>query len=690
MKIKVLIVAMLACLLPTSLFATDNEKWNIYASYNNITEIEPAGSYVFVLASGSLFSYNLKDDAVALYNKVNGLSDFDIVHIAWVNSSKKLIITYANGNIDLLETNGKVTNVPDLYQKSTTYAKTINNIYVNGIYAYISLPFGIIKVNTKEGFIQDTYQVGFPVDYCFIEDGKIYAECKALGKYGANLTDNLLDKKNWRRVGAYTPLNVNRTEVFDASNKCWWTVKDGKLNYYTKNADNEKTYKTEGILPTGPASNHFYRLYLHNNKLYATAGVWSQELDGKNDGEIHVKEEDNWAEFEQPSNEVVGHRYQDLNSLDFDPNKEGHVMVAAKGGLYEFQDGKYIKNYNIDNSPLTSCINSKNYILTTDLKYMKDGTLYLFNSGVDNSFWTLGQDYKWNSLSVSLQMKEFNGNLTSLMLSKTNGKLWFVNNYWENTKVYAYDYQNESLTSYGPTYTNEDGTNITPNYIFRLAEDKDGNIWVCTSSGPLYLTPTDIRSNTGIFTQHKVPRNDGTNYADYLLTNINTRCIAFDGGNCKWIGTSNGIFVISDDCNTQLYHFTVENSPLISNTIQDIIIDQNTGMVYIATDKGLCSFASNITAPTTEMKKDDVYAYPNPVKPDYTGEINIIGLTFDADVKIVSSNGVLINQGRSTGGTYKWDGCDLKGRRVASGVYMVETATADGESGTVCKIAVIN
>lgn len=90
------------------------------------------------------------------------------------------------------------------------------------------------------------------------------------------------------------------------------------------------------------------------------------------------------------------------------------------------------------------------------------------------------------------------------------------------------------------------------------------------------------------------------------------------------------------------------------------------------------------------MTKDNVYAYPNPVTPDYTGDITIVGLSYNADVKIVTTNGTLVNQGRSTGGSYRWNCCDLKGKRVASGIYMVETATEDGSKGTVCKIAIIN
>ena len=135
----------------------------------------------------------------------------------------------------------------------------------------------------------------------------------------------------------------------------------------------------------------------------------------------------------------------------------------------------------------------------------------------------------------------------------------------------------------------------------------------------------------------KIPRNDGTNFADYLLGGVSISAIAIDEGNRKWFGTSsNGVYLISDD-----------------------------------------------------NMEDNVWAYPNPVKPDYTGLITITGLSFQADVKIVTSNGVLVNQGKSNGGSYTWDGRNRKGEKVASGIYMVETATNEGNQGTVCKIAII-
>lgn len=688
MKTITLLITILFMVLPLS--ATDKESWEIYTSYNDITEIEPAGNLVFALASNGLFSYHIKDGSVTTYDKANTLSDFDINHIAWNKTTKKLVITYTNGNIDLLDTNGNVVNVPDLYLKSMTDNKQINHIYISGTNVYLSLSFGIIKLDTKEGKILDAYKLGFNVNYSYIEDNCLYAASKEAGLYKGVLKNNLLDNNNWEKAGNFKEQTINSTNVYDTTNKYWWTVKEGKLTYYTLNTDKEKIYQTEGIIPDGPASNKFYRLYINKNKLYAVAGAWSQEKDCNNMGEVHVWNGEKWEEFEQPSDASLGHLYRDLLYLDFDPSKEGHIMVGSKAGLYEFQDGKFIKCYNKDNTSVITSPLGNNYTIISSVKYDARGKLWLLNSLGDNSILSFDQTtQEWKHYPHSEIGSNDRYNLTGLIIGKNNGNIWFVNNYYEKNRLYKYNYNTDELTMYGPTFTNEDGRDITPIYVHCLAEDRNGNIWIGTTSGPLYLSMSDIKNGNNIFTQHKVPRNDNTNYADYLLDNSNIRCIAVDGANQKWFGTDNGVYLVSDDCNTQIYHFDTDNSPLISNIVYSIAVNNNTGKVYFATDKGLCSFNNGIVGSNSEMIKDNVYAYPNPVKPDYTGKINIVGLSFNANIKIVSTNGTLINEGRSAGGSYSWDGCDLNGKKVASGIYMVETATESGEKGIVCKIAII-
>lgn len=687
----------LAILLMTTLTAwadSAKDRWTIYPSYSNITEIEPVGNICFVLASGAVFSYNITDGDVQTYDKAGVMSDVEVSHIGWSKVAKRLVVVYTNSNIDLLSANGDVINVPDLYRKSMTDNKTINHIDFDGPYAYLATAFGVVKLNTRDGAIMDTYQLDTDVSYTYVKNGYLYAESKERGRLRCKLTDNLLDKSRWVREDGFTTLRENRTNVQDKQTNLWWTkTADGKLTYYTVDADGKRTYKTEGVLPEGPASNNFYRLYNHNGKIYAVGGLFSQETNGNLPGDVHVWDGTTWSHFEQPTEAQLGHKNVDYLCMDFDPLKEGHVMVGAKSGLYEFQDGKFVKCYNRDNSPLESATadKSKNYVMATGVKYDPTGNLWVLNSQITNPLKMLSKDGEWSVMNNIGLTKNNVWDVKELFLSPTYGYMWFVNSYWEETKLFAYDYKNNKLyDAGGPTFTNEDNTTLKPYYLFHVTEDKNKNIWLSTSAGPLYMTPNDVKNGGGWVTQHKVPRNDGTNLADYLLSNVETRCIAVDGGNRKWIATSNGVFLISDDCNTQIEHFTTDNSPLLSNTVHYVLVDPNSSTVYFATDKGLCSYQSDATTPNEKMTKDNVYAYPNPVTPDYTGDITIVGLSYNADVKIVTTNGTLVNQGRSTGGSYRWNGCDLKGKRVASGIYMVETATEDGSKGTVCKIAIIN
>lgn len=667
--------------------------WQVYPSYANLTEISPAGDVCFALASGSLFAYNNTTAETTVFNKTTGLAGIDISHIAWSQQAKRLVVAYGDGNIDLVSASGDITNVPGLYLSETVSDKTVSHIYIDRQFAYMSIGVGVMKLDAKKGVIADTYQLGFAVDHSYVKDGYLYAVSKAQGTWRGLLTDNLLDKNRWQRVGGYAALTDDRLNVRDASTGLWWTRNDaGLLACYTLATDGTRTYKTEGVLPEGPASNHFYRLYMHGGKLYSVAGFWAQENNAGYPGEVHVWNGLNWSEFEQPTSQMIGHDYIDLLCMDFDPKKEGHVMVGAKGGVYEFQDSKFIKHYGRQNSVLESGVNSDNYTIVSTLKYTDNGDLWVLNSMVDNPIWKIEHGSgNWVNYPHPEMSTPAKYNLVSLLQSRNNKNImWFANNYYMENRLYAYDFVNDKLVGHGPNFTNEDGTVITPVMVYALAEDLDGNVWIASSNGPFYISSADAIAGNDAFIQHKVPRNDGTNLADYLLSDVKTRCIAVDGANRKWMGTENGVFLISSDCNTLLQHFTTENSPLPSNTVYDICVDDNSNMVYFATERGLCSYASDATEPSEEMTKDNVYAYPNPVTPEYTGKITIVGLSFNADVKIVTSNGALVNQGRSTGGSYQWDGRDLKGKRVASGVYMVQAATETGDKGVVCRIAVVN
>ncbi len=646
--------------------------WKAYMAYHDVQEIEQAGNLVFVQASNNLYVYNKNDQSIQTFSKVDYLSDCDIEHIAYNKSAKRLLILYRNNNIDFMNANNyEVLNLSDYYSASTTGDKTVNDIYMNGNHAYLSNGFGIVKVDVNKAEISDTYNLGFKVDWCEIKDNHIYAYSKQQGLYSALLTTNLLDKNNWSHVG----------------------------NYVEKQAEDKSDLKqlVSTLKPEGPKYNHFWYMKFANNRLYTCGGAFLSGISTvSRPGTIQILQDGNWQILQDQLHSITGYPYQDINCVETDANNPNHIFASGRTGLYEFSDGKLTHYYNKDNSILEGAVDGdkildNNYVLVHSLLSEKDGSLWILNSQAQhNSILQL----KDNQLSA-YNHPELMANGYSLpamvgMMKDSRNFIWFVNDNHENPAIVCYQPESDEVTVMKKPFSNQDGTDINLYYIRCIKEDLEHNLWIGTDQGPFYITPQELTTDKPALMQVKVPRNDGTNYADYLLSGVDIICMAIDEANRKWLGTNNnGIYLISEDNLSQIHHFTTNNSPLLSNTIESIAINDATGEVFIGTDKGLCSYMSDASQASDEMNKDNVWAYPNPVKPDYTGPITITGLSFDADIKIVSSNGTLVNQGRSNGGTYTWDGCDQKGKRVASGIYMVETATSDGSKGTVCKVAII-
>ena len=637
--------------------------WKAYMAYHEVQEIEQAGNLVFVQASNNLYVYNQSDQSIQTFSKMDYLNDCDIQHIAYNKAANRLLILYSNANIDLMNPNNyETTNLSDYYTASTTGEKAVNDIYINSKYAYMSNGFGIVKVNVADGEISDTYNLGFKVNWCEIKDNYIYAYSRSNGQYRAPLTANLLDKNNWSKVGGY----VNKP----------------------KEDKSELQQLVSTLNPGGPKYNYFGFMKFANNKLYTCGGGYTVLQDLNRAGCIQVLDGNNWSIYEDNlSSKTPNVSYVDINCVDINPLYPDTLFACGRTGVYKFANGNFIKHYTYDNSPLKSTFDTdKEYVVVQGLTYDKEGSLWLINSMSKEQNLLNYKDGKWTSLPHN-ELSAL-ANMSHLFIDSRN-ILWFSNDNWQQPSFYRYTMNDNKLYPI-TNIINQDGTTITTYWLKDIKEDLQHNIWIATAEGPLLIEASETTKETPVLNQVKVPRNDGTNYADYLLGGVGISCIAIDGGNRKWFGTDyNGVYLISSDNMQELHHFTASNSPLLSNTIESISINEETGEVFFGTDKGLCSFLSDANNANTEMTKDNVWAYPNPVKPDYTGLINITGLSFDADIKIVSTNGVLVNQGKSNGGNYTWNGLDLNGKKVASGIYMVETATSDGNKGTVCKIAII-
>ena len=630
---KKIIIVLLLSIVNCQLSICQIGSWRNYLAYSDIQQIRAAGSdNLFVLASNGLYQYNKADQSIITYDKINGLSDTHITNINWCPQAKRLIAVYQNSNIDLIDLKGNVTNISDLYNKMMTGDKTVSSIRIDGIYAYLICGFGIVKVNMQRAEIADSYTPNHP-DY---------------------------------------PTSLPEEDNSD----------------YDKYIDLVKTLK-----PGGPKYNYFGFMRFYNGKLYSCNGDYEQS------GNIQVLEDNQWNIYQDEGiSDVTGLPFIGVYCFDIDPQNTEHVFAGAVNGLYEFLNGKFVKFYNSDNSPIEPYNGkSKNHQLVSGLKYDKNGNLWILNSQAPNASLiklSNGEFTKYNKselmkLNANGYTNKSNGDLSKIIID-SKGMMWFVNNTWTLPAIYQYDIDNDKIIAY-ESFVNQDDTKINVQDGIRcVAEDMEQNIWVGSNNGPFLLEKNEIENNGNTFTQVKVPRNDGTNYADYLLAKIDISCIAIDGANRKWFGTSNnGVYLISADNLVQVQHFTTDNSKLLSNNVMSIAINNTTGEVFFATDNGLCSYISDATDTNDEMTTDNVWAYPNPVEPGYTGNITITGLSLNADIKILTANGAIVNEGRSNGGTYVWDGCDKKGRRVASGIYMVATATSKGEKGTVCKIAIV-
>ena len=638
--------------------------WKAYMAYHDITEIAKGGNTLYTLASGSLFAYNTNDNSVTTYDKAGGLSDCRIVHIGWCSGPRRLVIAYDTGNIDVLSENGNVVNVPDLYLKSMTGDKQIYDIYGAGDVAYVATGFGIIKLNTSTYEISDTYNLGFKVDYTYLDGGKLYAASAEKGLYACAVNTNLANRNNWTRAGDYV------TQPAKAAPELLKMVQTAN--------------------PGGPKYNEFAFLRFTNGALYGTRGGYNVVQDLYLPGCIQVLKNDEWTIFQDDINDQIGpNLFEDVAAIDVDPLDENHVFASGKKGIYEFRNAKFVRHYTYDNSILGEAFpNNKDYVVVQGIKFDTQGNLWAANSATSKAnLVRLSPQGEWTSLPQEGLRGKYN--LCQLTFD-SRGKLWILNDNWSQPGFYAYDPKAQTLTPFTRFY-NEDGTQLKLYTVHCMAEDKAGNMWIGTDRGPLMLPAQNVETPDATLVQVKVPRNDGSNYADYLLDGIDITCMAVDDAGRKWFGTkANGVYLISQDNMQQLLHFQADNSKLLSDNILSIAINNATGEVFFGTDRGLCSYIGDATTANEEMTNDNVWAYPNPVRPEYTGPVTITGLSYDADVKIVTSSGALVKEGRSTGGTFIWDATDLKGRRVASGVYIVLTATSAGDKGAVCKIAVVN
>ena len=472
---------------------------------------------------------------------------------------------------------------------------------------------------------------------------------------------------------------------------------DGVVESFVEN----KTIKakSEPLLPNSPIRNYCeFMKFTSDDKLLVAGGNLNYFDVTFYDGTLmeYDYNNDKWINLpEDTIKKATGLRYVNICSVDEDPTEPGHYFASSFGyGLYEFRDGKFVKHYSFNNSSLESAVpNNKAYVRVSSVKFDEEGNLWCINTtNVANIVKILKKDGEW----VSLNYKDIEYKETMVNpYIDSRGWLWIVSLQSEPGIFCAklngipFDTSDDESKIWLHKFTNQDGVSYDIYQVYALTEDHNGSIWVGTNTGVFVIDNPKEFFKEGTFKQIKVPRNDGTGLADYLLSGTYIKSIEVDGANRKWIGTNdNGVYLISADGLETIHHFTTENSQLPSDCIESIAINGKSGEVFIGTDKGIASYMSDATRPEEKLENSNIYAYPNPVKADYSGNISIVGLTHDCNVKIVDANGFLINEGNSNGGMYSWNGRNQRGEKVASGVYYVLTYDSFGNEGVATKILI--
>jgi hypothetical protein len=477
-----------------------------------------------------------------------------------------------------------------------------------------------------------------------------------------------------RTVSSYGWGIPNISQGIIKNNDVW--ISD--INYGLVQGKNMTVFSSLSL--TGPATNDVINIASGNGKTIICAGgadnSWNRL---KRSLQVSVYENN------QFTNIVSGTEGDAMRSI-IDPGNNLHFFVSTWGdGLLEYNNNVLVRHYNSSNSPLQNGSAPGSGIKICGLAMDKSKNLWITQTDITGKIKILKPDGSWIVYPLTIDAP-----VAGDIISTENGQKWVILPgghgmfiiYDNNTPDVFSDDRTRKLT-----ITDSDEKVI--NTVFAVAEDLDGNIWIGTDQGPVIYYNTDQVFDDYVRGYRiKVPRNDGSGLADYMLGTESVTSISVDGANRKWLGTkSSGVYLLSADGTTMLKNYNELNSPLFSDSIASVAVDNITGEVWFGTSEGVLSVRE--TAISGKKAYDDVYSFPNPVREDYEGNVTITGLIKDSQIKITDISGNLVFETMSEGGQAEWDLTTYNGHRVSTGVYLIFCANNDGSKSYVTKILVI-
>jgi hypothetical protein len=440
----------------------------------------------------------------------------------------------------------------------------------------------------------------------------------------------------------------------------------------------------ENITPSGPLRNSIFAFDISPNSLWAVFGGYTIQYNPyplKSYG-ISKLSSNGWLNI--PYDKVLGAK--SICRIIVNPFNEKQVYASSFfSGLLKIENDVPTVLFNEKNSGLeTLTFVGPSYIdvRINGTVYDKTGNLWVNNSRVENGLKVLKVNGEWQRFSTNAMLKN-NAEATNYgrMSIDKNDVKWVTT---RNTGVFGF---NDKTNIFKIITFGESLGNLPTTVVAVATVDKNNQLWIGTNGGLRVLANVNsFQTDDQLTTKPIIILEDGV--AQELMYEQDITDIVIDGANNKWISTADsGLFFVSPDGQKTIYHFTTGNSPLPSNSINDVGINDITGEVYIATSKGMVSFKGIATKASTDL--NNAYVYPNPVRPGYQGTVKISGLIDKANIKITDIEGNLVHETTSEGGTIEWDTTAFGKYKVASGVYMIFISAEDGIETKVKKVMII-
>lgn len=462
-------------------------------------------------------------------------------------------------------------------------------------------------------------------------------------------------------------------------------------NNYGLTIDNKKTGQLDYVIPNGPVSKTFGKMLYENGKLWVAAGSVNDRWDPLmyNGNKFYHFQDNSWFNFRESDYPMLA-GMSDFIDAKKNPYGSEVYLSSFGGGIIEMNGNVLVKKYDESNSTLQRLsVADTTYkpLLSGGMDFDNNGNLWVSNFGVNKPL-SVKTNSGWFSFNIGTIA---GGNELGWLTCDDYNNKWVLSLKDKGILVY-----NDNGT---PSNVNDDkfkmltkevGQGELPsNTVLCVTKDLRGEMWIGTSQGLAILSNPSILFNTDEenFDARQIIIKVGTNY-EVFLGKEQINCIKVDAANRKWIGTPNGAWLVSEDGYKVIKNFTTVNSPLLSNNVMEIGINEATGEVFFGTEKGIISYMGDASAGIEDYSKVEIF--PNPVRPDFTGSVSIRGLIEKSTVKITDISGKLVYETISNGGFASWDGRNFNGKRVSTGVYLIFAASKDGEKSHVGKILFIN